>query len=94
MAFGPLGDATSITENSKLEIRCYPNPTYNIINIQSSEAQNGFQITLYDLTGRIVKSTFTNNSQTSLNISDLESGIYIAEFEFEGKKTTEKIIKK
>lgn len=93
MTFGPLGDATNITENPKLAIRCYPNPTSNSINFQSSEAINGFKITLYDLTGRIVKSTFTNNDKILLNISDLENGIYIAEIEIEGKKTTEKIIK-
>lgn len=90
MAFGPLGDATSITENSKLEIRCYPNPTYNIINIQSSEAQNGFQMTLYDLTGRIVKSTFTNNSQTSLNISDLEAVFILQNLNLRERKLLKK----
>lgn len=55
----------------------YPNPANDIVNINAgSTLVKSLQVT--DMNGRVVKNVNVNNlSQTSLNISDLNTGLYL-----------------
>ena len=64
----------------------YPNPARDFIVI-ASEAKQSVQI--YDLTGKIVKQTSLRGTKQSLQISDLESGVYIVRV---GKKAKKLIV--
>ncbi|CAM3910984.1 MULTISPECIES: T9SS type A sorting domain-containing protein [Flavobacterium] len=67
----------------------YPNPSTNLINIQSKEVIN--RITIYSLDGRKVLET----NKKEINISNLDSGIYLVNLQTEsGAIGTKKIIKK
>lgn len=79
---------TNISDND--EIKIYPNPSKGIINIEATVSIN--QITILDLSGKIVLSAYTNNSIVKLDISDLPKGIYIIETNT-GKKHFNRIIK-
>ena len=71
----------------------YPNPVTDRLNIDYNE--NISNLTVYDLSGRSVKSFTTNNSNNSIDVSDLKSGIYMLRIETENKKvSTVKFIKK
>ncbi|MEM7297918.1 MAG: T9SS type A sorting domain-containing protein, partial [Bacteroidota bacterium] len=75
----------------------YPNPAHDEIFIQRSEL-NGVSrenITVTSLSGqtRLKPLTFTDN-RASVDISDLPSGIYILNFEKEGKKYQQRFIKR
>ncbi|MEQ3690833.1 MAG: T9SS type A sorting domain-containing protein [Flavobacterium sp.] len=46
-----------------------------------------------DINGRIVKQVSSSTSLTSINVSDLNSGIYFVNIETDEGKSTKKIIK-
>lgn len=62
-----IGDA----ENHKLSI--YPNPVSE--HIYFSNARNGDQVNIYDLTGRTIISEKITNDQ--IDVSDMDKGVYI-----------------
>jgi len=58
------------------EVTIYPNPANTIINIALRQAQGDAQYTLYDINGRAVKQSVIYNSQSIIDISDLNKGVY------------------
>lgn len=71
----------------------YPNPVSDRLNIDYKE--NISYLTVYDLSGRSVKSLSTNNSNNSIDVSDLKSGIYMLRIKTENNNvSTVKFIKK
>ncbi len=71
----------------------YPNPTKNILNIQSKLPLEHF--TMYDINGRILMSQPLTNSQTEYQVdtSNLSQGIYFVKIQTDLGIQTEKIIK-
>jgi len=61
---------TSVTEISNTDIKIFPNPTNNIINISYNKE---FLLEIYDITGR--KLLYSNSTTT--DVSQLSKGIYI-----------------
>ncbi|MBL7915369.1 MAG: T9SS type A sorting domain-containing protein, partial [Bacteroidia bacterium] len=76
-------------------ISLQPNPANETVNIVFGEMELGSsQITIKDITGRIVFDQVINNSSLSLeiNISHFDQGIYVVEWKFSGQKPqTEKL---
>ena len=83
------------TENfAKLGLNVFPNPVSDIVNITSPEA-NIEAVTITDLNGRTVKSiNFNNVEETTVDASDLASGIYLMNITANGTVATQKIVKK
>lgn len=75
-------DNTDITEILQSQIKLYPNPAEDVIQIESPQEIDAIQI--YDLQGRLVKSEELNG-RTSLNVSDLDAGLYIIEIQMNNK---------
>lgn len=81
----------------KNSFRLYPNPTKNILNLSSANnILSEVTISIYDMLGKLVK--FENNkaanSNISLNVSHLKSGLYFVTIESkEGFKQNLKFIK-
>ncbi len=70
-------------------VRIYPNPTQNVVNI-ASEFPVDF-VSISDLTGKIVLSEKPQN--TTIDFSQLSSGMYLMAIESNGKRIQHKIIK-
>jgi hypothetical protein len=81
-----LGDNV---QASKLVV--YPNPVSNQLYI-SSEDQKVKNVTIYSLSGAVVKNV--SNNTESVDVSDLASGNYVVRVVTENGITTKKIIKK
>ena len=64
---------TAIGSYSDSEIRIYPNPARNVLNI---EGDNLKEAALYSAIGTLVQRTELNGKSTSLNVSGLTKGIY------------------
>ena len=81
---GPLPITDTLVPN--LKITTYPNPFSNTINITSNieTALVGKTLKLYDVSGRLFISQVIQSQNTTLNVSNLPSGIYI--LKIEGKK--------
>ena len=84
----------SIENFDKLGLNVFPNPVSDIVNITSPEA-NIEMVTITDLNGRTVKSiNFNNVAETTIDASDLASGIYLMNITANGTVATQKIVKK
>lgn len=65
-------------------INIYPNPASDYVFVN----QEFEMIELYDITGKIVLKEFNNNK---INVSDLNTGLYILKINFEGKTLEQKL---
>lgn len=84
----PNCDLLSVTETEASSISVGPNPFYDVIRIESSQAE--FEARLYDVFGKQV-AKFQNQSQ--IKTSGLASGLYILQIFSEGVQDTFKLIK-
>nr|WP_294862340.1 DNRLRE domain-containing protein [uncultured Fluviicola sp.] len=55
---------------------CYPNPSSNVITIKASESLIGFKFDVIDQLGRNVKTGLLTSEQITVNVSDLNKGVY------------------
>jgi hypothetical protein len=70
----------------------FPNPAHNVINVKADHKLIGSVFTIYDNTGKAVQSGKINAANTSIELSNLSSGIYMFSVG-ENIKQTFKIIK-
>jgi glucose/arabinose dehydrogenase len=61
-------------------VRLYPNPAQNILNIEIATAQP-FTLQIFDLSGKRLLQQEITGAQSAINISSLSAGIYVAELQ-------------
>jgi hypothetical protein len=71
-------DLLSINDNEINKFRIYPNPTNNTLNFKVPFTDS-FKVSVYDTIGKRVLNTTIENGN-SLNVSSLNSGMYIIKF--------------
>ncbi|NRD20880.1 T9SS type A sorting domain-containing protein [Winogradskyella eckloniae] len=83
-----FGSSLSIAdaEGNITEVKLYPNPASNIINIISNQV-NIKSVGIYDVLGKQVLAT---TNKKDINVSDLKSGMYIVKIEFENNTRASK----
>mgnify|MGYP000480584758 CR=1 FL=1 len=66
-----------------LKVSIYPNPANDVININFIALELPvLNIQIYDMTGKLVKSIIIENMDIQkINVSDLNTGMYIFEFQ-------------
>lgn len=88
--FGVIATLANTTfNNSKVSV--YPNPSNGILKV-NTELPVNFQ--LIDILGKVVFTSNNVTSQSELNISSLQKGLYVAKIIGEGINFTEKVILK
>ncbi|BBD46999.1 Hypothetical protein PEIBARAKI_6992 [Petrimonas sp. IBARAKI] len=80
----------------KKEIKIYPNPTTDIINIKINNynPDNLLKITFFDLSGRLLISKMVREETTTLDVSPYAGGIYILRLQGKGIYSDWRIIKR
>ena len=77
-----------VDDQNQLDISIYPNPTSDIVYIDGNYTQ--LKVVVYDILGKqVMKESITN----SIDISQLEKGVYILQLSDGAKVTTQRIIK-
>ncbi len=71
-------------------VRFYPNPTTELLNIESPI---GSYIELFDLQGRMLQRLEAQSPTSSLDLSGYASGQYLIEIEYQGQLLHEKVVK-
>lgn len=87
-----IEEEMGMIENLNAESSYYPNPVENILNIQAGE--NITDLMVYDLTGKQVFMEKLNFKSGAVNLSQLNSGVYVVKMIVKGEIKTFKIIKK
>ena len=85
----PLG----ITTYSKFSFNVYPNPTNDYINIQLSFLNEPTQYKISDTSGKIILTGDINNKYFSLDLTELQSGIYYISLKNNAVNETKILIK-
>lgn len=80
-----------IQENMESAIRCFPNPTQHHVTISGLSGHE--RITLYDMSGRVIRS-FLNDKQTvQIEMETYADGIYFVAIESDKGKVVKRIVK-
>lgn len=82
--------ATSTFETAN--VRMYPNPANNVLNIEAKT--NIENVSIYNLLGQEIISKSVNNSTATLDISNLQVGVYVVKSSIDGKIASSRLIKK
>jgi hypothetical protein len=73
----------------------YPNPSTGIFNIQMNKSIENTTIKVFDLSGRIVHQSETQNSESkTLDLKNIQDGTYILSIKNEDYNYSQKIIKR
>ena len=73
------------------KVKLYPNPTSNVLNIESLGTIQ--TISVYNVLGQEVINKALNSTSTSLDVSSLNSGIYVVKTVVDGVTSSTKFIK-
>jgi hypothetical protein len=79
-----------VQEISDVKFNVYPNPVNDVLVIEND---GNVQITISDLSGKIVKSIASTGNKTSINLEDLSKGNYFVTISNEKLNLTKMIIK-
>lgn len=88
--------ALSIEDNSlDTGLSIYPNPARDQVHISNQTSIDLQRVLIYDVTGQLVKTVALNGRahNTSINISDLSSGIYMVKVLTSNSSTLKKLVK-
>ena len=88
----PCERSLSTVNINKSEVKLYPNPTADVLNIETDANKN--LIKIIDLSGKVISTYSVQENKISLKVQHLPKGIYIVEIENEKGKTISKFIKK
>jgi hypothetical protein len=74
------------------DVKLYPNPSHNQFNITVNK---GFetQITLFDMNGKVIYQTRSQNNNIIVNTEHLSSGLYFVTIQNEFGSVTQKLLK-
>lgn len=90
---GATPTASVSEEEFNQGIMVYPNPTQNsFVNIDVNLSENT-EVEMYDVVGKLVKkATILNEGNNQLNVSGIQSGVYLLKFNIEGNSFSKKLI--
>ena len=84
-------DPASTNDFFNSNFAIYPNPTVDVLNIESKNGLVANEIKVTDLSGKVVK---VQKDAASVNVSDLATGTYIIDITTNEGRATSKFIKK
>lgn len=85
-------DVLGTTNVKATEVSIYPNPAKTNVTIQLGQNNKG-KVAIYDLSGRVVKTSELTQGASEINVSNLPKGVYIFKIETGNKTITKKAIK-
>ncbi len=80
------------TADQTTSIRLYPNPTNSIVTLEINGATGNAEITITDVSGKVINSTTTNERTLDINMSNVPQGIYLVTVRTNGNVYREKVV--
>jgi len=97
LAASSSGSTLSIDDEILNEsVKIYPNPVRENLSIDFTNIAGQIKVMLYTISGQLLKTSTMNQQSNTLNVSNLQNGIYLVKLHFTDYNTTKifKIIKK
>lgn len=92
--FTTKGAIVGLAENTlQAEFQSYPNPFQSNLNIQFKSADIQAKLKVYDALGHLVFEQERNGQEMKLDLSALQTGLYLIEMNQNGTSITKRIIK-
>ncbi len=83
---------SGFNENKIEELKVYPNPVVDNLNIESKEEIS--QVEIFDLSGRLIQNTIANENKVSVSMQQYPKGIYSAVIKAaSGNQSVVKVVK-
>jgi hypothetical protein len=90
--FDPENTNTNIETITNInDVIIYPNPTNNLVNLNSFETISRIQV--IDLTGKVIINSIPNNNKTTIDLTEFPNGIYLLNITVNCQQLHKKIIK-
>lgn len=89
--FTGVANTESVSEFDYEALRIYPNPASSELYVKS---EKNAKVSIIDLTGRCVKEVEATEELTTININDIESGVYFIMIQDERNRIVEKLVVK
>ena len=81
----------SVSENALSTVSVYPNPAKDVV---SFVLENDAQVSIFDMTGRVVSSMDMTAGQANLQIANFDNGVYFLNIRYaDGKKEVARFVK-
>lgn len=78
-------------KQDKREVKVFPNPNLGKFTVLLP-AQKAFEVTLLDMTGRVVLTLSKQESRVEINMNSLSKGVYILQAKNEEEQYTQKVV--
>ena len=79
--------------NNDFEIKIYPNPTSQLLNISSTKNEQFFTLNLLDVSGKNIQTIKSFGNNLTLNLNNLPNGVYFLQLELKDRMVTKKFIR-
>lgn len=89
--FGATCEALSINDNALSQLSIYPNPSSNVININTPSSVEIISTELYDVLGNVV---LRGTDNKEINISNLSTGMYLLNITTNQGSISKKVFRK
>ena len=84
----------TLSRDKRLDFGMFPNPASENVIIQLPSGSKNGSVEFYDYIGRLALTQKVSQTNNSINVQDLSSGVYILKVLADGKIGTQKFIKK
>ena len=84
-------DAAGVEDESLVTLNMYPNPASDVLNISAQNTINIVEI--YNVLGQKVIRMNVEDTSAEINVSNLNSGIYLIKYEINNRTSTKKFVK-
>ncbi|TVR84698.1 MAG: T9SS C-terminal target domain-containing protein [Chitinophagaceae bacterium] len=82
----------SIEENELYNVRFYPNPVSESLMVEIDETLLQSTLTVYEVTGKKVKTLVLNNLENSINLTEFPKGVYLLNISKETHSLNKRIV--
>ncbi len=87
-----INDSLSVSDETALSVKLYPNPTTGLINFESNTQIS--EVKIHSILGQRVMTKSINNNQSTIDISQFRTGSYLMTFYIDEESVGSKLIVK